>query len=110
MKEGETVTILRQAYTINYIKPCTMEKGKKMARILLRKVPKGFLEKLDHSIFDEFNFFPEMGLAKIRISRKHIMIFQTGEISIRAAENEKDVLETADLFASLLNLNQKNQQ
>lgn len=103
MNTGESITIIRsKGYTLHYIKPCTMEKGKKMAKVRLENPPKNIFQKLEKQQFDEMKPFPDLGVAKIRMNGKHIMVFQTGEISIRAAEDERDVLETAELLANIL--------
>lgn len=98
---GETITIIRSAgYTIHYIKPCTMEKGKKMAKIRLKHPPGDLLEKAKTRLGAEI--FPDVGVAKLQREGKHIMIFSSGEIAIRAAQNAEDVVRTGEELAAAL--------
>ena len=103
MMDGETLTIVRRAgYTINHIRPCTMEKGKKMAKVRLANPPKDIFSRLEKEGFDELKSFPELGLAKIKMKGKHIIVFQNGEITIRAADDREDILRTAEILANIL--------
>lgn len=101
--DGESLTIIRSAgYIIHYIKPCTLEEGKKMAKIHLQDPPADLFERLEKGNFDELKCFPDLGVAKIRMGSKHVMVFTSGEISIRAADNEDDILQTAELLAKII--------
>ncbi|MBL7160251.1 MAG: hypothetical protein ISS93_00155 [Candidatus Aenigmarchaeota archaeon] len=101
METGESMTLKRKDYTIHYIKPCTVEKGKKMAKIRLKNPPAGICNKLKKT-FSDAKCFPNLGVTRIERGRKQIIIFQNGEIVIRSAENEKDVIKTADAILKAL--------
>jgi len=103
MRTGESLTIKSRDYTLQYIRPCTMEKGKKMAKLTIKKMPKDFYQRLEQSDrLCEVKSFPDLGVSKIRLKGKHIMVFKSGEISIRAAENKEDVLKTCELLVNIL--------
>lgn len=62
--DGETLTIVRRAgYTINHIRPCTMEKGKKMAKVRLANPPKDIFSRLEKEGFDELKLNALDGLS-----------------------------------------------
>lgn len=100
--DGESLTLKRKGYTLYYVRPCTMEKGKKMAKIHLSRPPKDLFSRLEKAGFDEFKAFPKLGMAKIKLGRKQILVFKNGDISIRAAEDRKDVLETVEKIMNAL--------
>lgn len=96
---GESVTIIRKGYTVQYIKPCTMERGKKMAKV---RLPPFTLTDLKKGTFDNLKIHPELGMAQLSYHGMAIMIFATGEVSIRTAISQQAVLEAADYLARLL--------
>lgn len=103
METGESVTIIRsEGYTIHTIRPCTMEKGKKMAKLTFKSPPSDVLKRLEKGKFDEIKLFPELGTAKIRLGGKHILVFASGEVTIRAADDREDIIETAEMLVRLL--------
>jgi len=101
---GESLTIKRVgSFRISYIKPCTLEKGRKMVKIMLDKPPAGMFKKLQESgLFDGVEIFPKLGIAKLKLKGKEIVVLRSGEVTIRAARDEKDALETAELLAKIL--------
>ena len=101
MITGESITIIRsKGYIITSIKPCTMEKGKKMAKIRLTKPPKDILKRLERAGLGTVH--TDLGVARFTMKGKHVMVFESGEISIRAADDDADVLKTAEELADLL--------
>lgn len=93
--EGESVVITNKDFILHYVKPCVTDKGKKMAKLKLRSPPKDILERLEKSgIFDEMKSFPELGTARAAMDGKQVLIFSSGEISIRQAKDRHDVAET----------------
>ena len=102
MEHGESLTVIRSFYEVTSIKPCTLEKGRKMAKVRLKNPPKDILERLEKGPFDEVKIDASLKVANLRLGKKRILVFSSGEVSIRAAENDKDILETAELLAKLL--------
>ncbi|MBI4021559.1 MAG: hypothetical protein HY369_04915 [Candidatus Aenigmarchaeota archaeon] len=101
--DGESLTLVNRDYTIHAIRPCTMEKGKKMAKLRLTSPPPDLIGRLAAAgAFDEIKPFPAMGMATARLGGKHILIFSSGEVTIRAADDEDDVLKTAKLILALI--------
>ncbi|MBI4181779.1 MAG: hypothetical protein HY520_02325 [Candidatus Aenigmarchaeota archaeon] len=99
---GESFTIIRKAYRLQGIQPCTLEKGKKMAKLTLAQQPRDLCGQLAAGAWDQFSCFPDLGVARILLQGKQILVFANGEVSIRAAENEEDIVRAADLLVSLL--------
>ena len=100
---GESVTLTRRGgYTIHYIKPCTMERGKVMAKVKLAHPAKDMFERLAKAGFDDLKAFPDLGIANLRFRGMHIIVFSSGEISIRTARSREDIFEAAELLAKLL--------
>jgi hypothetical protein len=103
-EEGESLIFLRKEYEIVYMRPCKSDKKKKMASIRLRFRPrKNFHEALKKSNdFEDVRHFPSLGLVKMKLRGKDIMIMHSGEINIREAADEEDVIKTADLIVRSL--------
>ena len=101
MKTGESVTIARKRYTIHSMRPCTMERGKKMAKIRFADVPGDFLLRLK-SHFPAIELHEEMGLGRLELEGRHILLFASGEVAVRAAKSEQDLIDTAEQFLDAL--------
>jgi len=91
---GEEIILKTRGYKIDIIKPCTTDRKKKMAEGVIEKLPniKDVSEVLVNSKqFDKVVFSPKLGVIKVRLGRKNIVIFDTGRVIIRYAENIDDV-------------------
>lgn len=98
--EGESLTIIKNGiYRVSYVKPCTIDKNKKKAKIILEKPPKNIMDRLK-SIGAEV--FTELGVAKIVINGKKITVLENGEVTINNADDEKDIVRTMDLLMKAL--------
>jgi ArsR family metal-binding transcriptional regulator len=104
LETGELVTIIKKDMRIDFIKPCSLEKGKKMAKAMLKsRITKEMFRSLEKAEgFDEINYFPKLGLARLKKDKKIVIIIESGEISIRTAESEKDILDTLDKIIKIL--------
>lgn len=103
-KKGEVVTIIKSAYRINFIKPCVTARGKKMAEAVLN-VKRLDMEKSYRKLKEKYTgvkYSKDLGLIKITFDKKTLLLFDSGKISIRRAEDEKDVVETVEKIAGLI--------
>jgi len=103
---GEQITWENPNYRINFVKPCLTDKKKKMADAKLidfQMNAKDMCELLINSRqFDNVNFSENLGVARIEWMGKTITLFNTGEITIRSAENLEDVKNTVEKICSIL--------
>lgn len=95
MEKGETVVLKSSDYTLTYLKPCVTERGKKLARVRMKVTPdlKSLKENLEGEA-EEIGLSPDLGLLKFTFQGKKILMFRTGKVVIRKAEDRKDVMET----------------
>jgi TATA-box binding protein (TBP) (component of TFIID and TFIIIB) len=103
-KKGEVVTIIKPGYKINFIKPCVTERGKKMAEAFLnvKKLNMDMLFETAKKAFSSVKYSKELGLIRITFNKKAVLIFDSGKVVIRRAENERDVIETVEKIAGLI--------
>ncbi|MFH1294859.1 MAG: hypothetical protein ABIH90_02875 [Candidatus Aenigmatarchaeota archaeon] len=99
---GETTTITRPGYRIEYIRPCG-ERGKLIAegRIeISMPLPamKGALEKKYRHVVA----FPKMDMLKFDRGDHSILLYGNGDLVIRKIKNVGEALETAENIVSLL--------
>lgn len=72
-----------------------------MAKIRLASPPKDVLARLKKA-FPHAKSHPDLGVANLVFEGKHIMVFSSGEIAIRTAKDEEDILKTAEAIAHAL--------
>gem|GEM_PF-1503089 len=97
---------------INYIHPCISETGKVMAEAKLAGSTNPILGFYDSIMlcwalersgaFEDFKCSSSLGVARLEIGEKTIMVFKDGRVNIRGARDEKEVLETMSLISRIL--------
>ncbi len=103
---GEEIEVKTPEYRINFIRPCLTDRKKKMADAKLLGMgidPKDMVELLMNCRqFDNVSYSEKLGVARIEWQGKTIMVFNTGEITIRSAESIEDVKNTVERICSIL--------
>jgi len=105
VKEGESFLVKSADYDINFIKPCVSDRKKFLAEVKLKRkfAPKTLCEILEKSRLAKYTKCSEdLGIARISLGQKNIIIFASGEISIRKANDKKDAIDTANFIKSVL--------
>jgi len=101
---------------ITYIHPCISEAGKVTAEARLTSGPEGEVELkygfydpvmmcwiLSQSgIFNNLKCSPRLGVARVDVDGKTIMVFQDGRINVRKAKDRKDALQAIRLVSRTL--------
>ncbi|MBU0530063.1 MAG: hypothetical protein ABIH52_02295 [Candidatus Aenigmatarchaeota archaeon] len=87
-----------------YNKPCLNEDNKIMANAFIGE--KIDLERFEAETKDsgltEPKLSKSLGVLNLKHKGKTIMIFDSGKISIRTADNEKDIIEATDIIIKIL--------
>lgn len=103
--EGESLLIKSKDFELNFIKPCITERKKVLAEVKLRRGfrPEVLCEIMSKSKLAKYTKCSEdLGIARIEWKGKTILVFASGEINIRRAEDKKDALETANFIKDIL--------
>ncbi len=100
-KTGETVFHKTKKYSIHTIRPCRRDASKIMAEAKLRlKKPISMSELKAHlrKKFKKVQYAPNIRAARIDWEGKIIILFDSGEMYVREAKNERDILETVQMI------------
>jgi len=101
---------------ITYVHPCISEAGKVMAEAKLASGPEGSVNlkfgfydpimlcwALEVSgLFNDFKCSTNLGVAKLNIDGKTVMVFKDGRVNVRAAKDKQDAIETIRLVSRSL--------
>lgn len=91
---------------IIHTKPCITEKDRIIASAILdMKLDFDRICDLLKTEFRNVICSPKLGLVKINWEGKTILIFKSGKISIRKAENEDDAIRTLEKVSKVLGKN-----
>jgi len=84
-------------------KPCVTEKGKVMATARLdKRIDIEEAYELLKKEFKEVKSSLKLGIIKINLPDKTVIVFNSGKISIRRAENENDAIQIVQKIAKVL--------
>lgn len=108
--EGETIIWKSKNYELSFIKPCATNVNKKSVKgkIVfkrgrdLKKIYMKLLNKLDDA--RNVKYSSELGIIKLNLDDKEIIISGTGNIDILNAKNEADVLRTFRKINEMINV------
>ena len=102
---------------VTYINPCEGEAGRIAAETKLVSGSKDTMHDLKYSFFDPFvmcwalntselytdvRCSPKLGVARINLDDKTVMIFQDGRINVRKAKDRNDAIQTIRLVSRTL--------
>jgi len=105
MKGEESLLVKSRDYEISFIKPCTSSRKRLLAEVRLRRgfSPRDLCMILEKArIGGTVKCSEDLGVARIEWKGKTVMVFASGEVSIRRAENKKDAIETANFIKDIL--------
>ena len=97
---NETLELKRRTYRLLFIKPCMSDRTKKMAEARLAQLPvlSGDISLPGYCS----SYSAELQLLRLTKGKKSLLVFHTGAVSIRNAEDERDVIETMDRLVAAL--------
>jgi len=113
---GAKGTIVIDETGITYIHPCISEAGRVTAESKLSSGPEGAVD-LKFGFFDpmmicwalnaaglftDVRCSPNLGLARVNVGEKTVMIFKDGRINVRRAVDKKDAVDTIRLISRSL--------
>ncbi len=120
LKEGVEIgakgTIVLDEAGLTYIHPCVSEAGRVTAESKLSSSPEGTVD-LKFGFFDpmmicwalnaaglftDVRCSANLGVARVNIRDKTVMIFKDGRINVRRARDKKDAIETIRLISRIL--------
>ncbi|MBU1135205.1 MAG: hypothetical protein KKG13_01660 [Nanoarchaeota archaeon] len=102
---GESLLVKTKDYELNFIKPCITERKKVLAEVKLRR---GFKPEVLCDIMSKSKLAKhtkcseDLGIARIEWEGKTILVFASGEINIRRADDKEDALKTANFIKDIL--------
>jgi len=114
---GAKGTVVIGEEGIAYIHPCISEAGRVAAETKLTSGPEGRVDNLKYGFFDPFMMCwalgtsglykdvrcsPKLGVARINIDDKTVMVFQDGRINVRKAKDKNDAIQTIRLVSRSL--------
>ncbi|MFH1445356.1 MAG: hypothetical protein ABIF08_02650 [Nanoarchaeota archaeon] len=105
MSEGESLLIKSKDYEISFIKPCATTRKKILAEVMLKHgfKPRALCELISKSKIAKYAKCSEdLGVARIEWEGKTIIVFASGEVSIRRADDKKDAIKTANFIKDIL--------
>ncbi len=117
LKEGIKIGIMMPTSSekVTLIRPCTTESGKvtATARLILttsgKELKYGFFDTFtlcgllkNYPSFDDIKCSEKMGIARIGIDGKSILLFGNGKIKVRKARDKEDVLASIDLISKIM--------
>ncbi|MEM3693666.1 MAG: (Fe-S)-binding protein [Candidatus Bathyarchaeia archaeon] len=104
--------ILPKETCLTFIRPCISEMGKVMAETRLASSTNPILGSYDPIMlclalelsepFEDFRCSPSLGVARLGVGERTIMVFKDGRVNIRGAKDEEEVLETLSLVSRIL--------
>jgi hypothetical protein len=113
---GARAEIVLTDVGVTYIHPCISEAGKLAAETKITYGPEGEI-RMTYGFFDPIMMCyylrvsglftnvkcaPELGIARVDLDGKTVMVFDSGRINIRRARSKRDVIHTLRLVARTL--------
>ncbi|GEM_PF-3044649 len=104
MVKGETVDIKSKEFTISCVKPCGTEEGKVMAeaRLKIPRVGHGRMFQLLRKRFPRVRQSSDIRAARLEWKGRVAIVFDSGEVYIRKAEDRDDAVRIVRLLYSIL--------
>lgn len=99
---GETTTIIRPGYRIEYIRPCG-EEGKLIAEGKIEvSMPLHAMKKALEKKYKDVVVFPKLDMLKFDYGDQSILLYGNGDLIIRKIKDVGEALETAENIMLLL--------
>lgn len=99
---GETATIIRPGYRIDYLRPCG-EEGKMVAEGNLAAPAKlDVMKAAFEKVFESVAYFPKLGMLKINHKGLSILLYEDGRFAVRKVKELGEAVAAAELLAALL--------
>ena len=104
-RKGETILHKTKDYSINTIRPCATDTAKVTAEVKLSLPKPMTMDELKSHLkkqFKNMQFAPNIRAVRIDWEGKVIILFDSGEMYVREAKNERDILETVQLVDRII--------
>lgn len=104
MVKGETTAIKTKDFSLSCIRPCGTEGGKVMAeaRLSIPKMENRRMFQLLRKRFPRVRQSSEIGAARLEWKGRAVIVFDTGEVYIRKAEDREDAIRIVKLLSETL--------
>lgn len=104
MVKGETVAIRTREFSIRCVRPCGTEEGKIMAeaRLNIPKIGHKRMFQLLRSRFPRVRQSSDIKAARLEWKGRVVIVFDTGEVYIRKAEDKEDAVRIVKLLSGIL--------
>ena len=105
--KGESVYHKTKDYCIHAIRPCRTDNKKIMGEAKLNLTEPLTIHEMRILLgrkFKKVQYAPHIRAARIDWKGKVIILFDSGEIYVREADNERDILETVQVIDKALKI------
>ena len=104
MVKGETVDIKSKEFSISCIKPCGTEEGKVMAEAKLNipRIGHKRMFELLRKRFPRVKQSSDIKAARLEWKGRVVVVFDSGEVYIRKAEDREDAISIVKLLYGIL--------